>query len=269
MAYVEWGEPDNPDVVICVHGLTRNGRDFDELATALTPRFRVVCPDVVGRGWSDWLDDPQGYDFPQYVSDMLTLIGHLGVRRVSWVGTSMGGLIGMAIAGLPESPVSRLVLNDIGPHIEVAALQRVGEFVAVGVPRFSSVDHAVAYMRKINASLGNLEDREWRRLTMNVIRQDDEGQWVMRYDPRLMEALRAMSERPAVDLWAEYERIRCPVLVTRGLDSDFLSAETAQQMTERGPKAGLVGFPGVGHTPMFLSEAQISPVRDFLLGVSG
>jgi pimeloyl-ACP methyl ester carboxylesterase len=263
MAYTEWGDPENPEVVVCVHGLTRNGRDFDDLARALARRFRVVCPDVVGRGRSDWLRDPAGYGFPQYVADMMVLLARLDVASVRWVGTSMGGLIGMFVASMERSPISRLVLNDVGPAITVDSLRRIGEYVG-NAPDFADFDAAVAYLRTINAPFGALSEAQWRRLTESSVRQRDDGRWAMRYDPGIGAPFRQSFVLQDVDLWPLYEKIACPVLVTRGAASDLLTAETAGAMAARGPRARLVEFAGVGHAPMFLEPGQIAPVQSFL-----
>ena len=262
MAYTEWGDPKNPEVVICVHGLTRNGRDFDALAEKLSGRFRVVCPDVVGRGQSEWLKDPAGYGFPQYVADMLVLIGRLNADKVRWVGTSMGGLIGMFIAALDKSPISHLVLNDVGPEITANALKRIGEYVG-RAPTFSSVEEAKAYLREVNAPFGPLTDAQWQHLTEHSVIQNPEGGWQMCYDPGIGQPFR-QAMFADVNLWPVYEQIRCPVLLTRGADSDLLSASTAEAMTLRGPKARRVDFSGVGHAPMFMDAGQIAVVESFL-----
>jgi pimeloyl-ACP methyl ester carboxylesterase len=263
MAYTEWGNPRNPDVVVCVHGLTRNGRDFDDLARALATRYRVVCPDVVGRGRSDWLKDPAGYGFPQYVADMMVLIGRLDVPTVRWVGTSMGGIIGMFIASLEGTPITRMVLNDVGPSITAESLRRIAEYVGMA-PTFGAFDEAVAYLKQVNAPFGALSEAQWRRLAESSVRRQDDGRFAMRYDPGIGEPFRRAFVQQDVDLWPMYERIRCPVLVTRGAESDLLTAATAKAMTERASNARLVEFPAVGHAPMFLEPAQIGPVLSFM-----
>ncbi|QID17858.1 alpha/beta hydrolase [Nitrogeniibacter mangrovi] len=263
MAYTEWGDPHNPKVLMCVHGLTRNGRDFDFLARALASDYRVVCPDVVGRGRSDWLPVKEDYGFPLYVADMITLIARLDVEHVHWVGTSMGGLIGMLIAALPNSPISRLVLNDVGPMITVASIRRIAEYVGTA-PTFPDKDAAMAYIREVSAPFGPLTDAQWRHLTEYAIRPVDGG-YVMIYDPGLAEPFRQTPLIANVDLWSTYDAISCPTLLIRGADSDLLLHETAAEMATRGPRARLVEIPGVGHAPMLLDDTQISIVRDFLL----
>jgi pimeloyl-ACP methyl ester carboxylesterase len=266
MRYVEWGDPDNPRVLVCVHGLTRNARDFDMLAAAMAGDWRVVCPDVVGRGRSDWLADPAAYGFPQYVSDMMVLLGRLNVPSVDWLGTSMGGLIGMLIASQPQSPIRRLALNDVGPVITAESLRRIGDYVGKA-PTFAGVDEAEAYIRLVSAPFGRLADEQWRQLTESSIRRGEGGRWSMVYDPAIGEPFRqAFLMHQDVDLWPVYDAIRCPTLVVRGAQSDLLTAATHAEMGQRGPRAQLVEIPEVGHAPMFLDAAQIGVVRDFLNG---
>lgn len=264
MAYMEWGERDNPRVLVCVHGLTRNGRDFDELAHAMSTHYRVVCPDVVGRGLSSHLRDPAYYAIPQYVSDMVTLIARLNVSSVHWVGTSMGGLIGMALAAQENSPIHKLVLNDVGPVITLESLKRIAEYVGTD-PSWATVDEAEAYVRAVSASFGRLTDEQWRYLTATSIAQRPDGRWGFRYDPRIAEPFKASFADKDIDLWPFYDRITCPTLAIRGAESDLLTREVWQQMAVRGPQAKLAEIAGVGHAPMFQSEDQISIVRDFLL----
>lgn len=262
LAYTEWGSDDNPEVVVCVHGLTRNGRDFDELARHLSRRYRVVCPDVVGRGHSGWLSDPAAYGFPQYVADMVTLVARLDVPQVQWVGTSMGGLIGMFLASMEGSPIRRMVLNDVGPLITASSLARIGEYVG-RAPAFGSLLEAETYLREVCAPFGPLTDRQWRHLAEHSVHCVDE-RWVMRYDPAIGTPFRQAMMYQDVNLWPIYEKIRCPILVTRGAESDLLTRETAQEMGRRGPQAQLVEFAGVGHAPMFMDPTQIEAVGRFL-----
>ena len=264
MAYTEWGDRRNPRVLVCVHGLTRNGRDFDALAEAMSGHYRVVCPDVVGRGRSGRLRDPANYAVPQYVADMVTLIARLGVERVDWVGTSMGGLIGMALAAQEGSPIGRLVLNDVGPVITVDALHRIATYVGTD-PTWATFGEALAYVKLVSAPFGPLSEAQWWHLTETSVAQRADGRWGFLYDPLIAAPFKATFADHDVDLWPLYERISCPTIAVRGAESDLLSRATWQEMGARGPKATLAEIPGVGHAPMFLDEAQISVVRDFLL----
>ena len=264
MAYTEWGARDNPRVLVCVHGLTRNARDFDALARAMASHYRVICPDVVGRGQSSRLRNPAGYGIPQYVGDMVTLIARLGVDSVHWVGTSMGGLIGMALASLEGTPIQKLLLNDVGPLITVDALQRIATYVGAD-PTWASFDEALAYIKLISAPFGNLDETQWHHLTEHSIAQRADGRWGFRYDPLIAAPFKAAFADQDVDLWPLYEQIKCPTLVLRGADSDLLSRATWEAMGSRGPRAKLAEISGVGHAPMFMNDEQISIARDFLL----
>lgn len=268
IAYVEWGAPDSPRVVVCVHGLTRQGRDFDALARALAARGnRVICPDVAGRGLSDRLPNADHYAAPQYLADMTALIARLGVEAVDWVGTSMGGLIGLLLAAKPNAPVRRLVLNDIGPFIARAALQEIADYLGRD-PHFPDAAAAEAYMRDVHAGFGPLGDAEWAHLARHSVRAEPGGGFRLRYDPALAVPFRKAAETDA-DLWAAWAKVRAPVLVLRGENSKVLSADTARAMTAggpdgAGPKAAIVTFPGVGHAPALMAEGQIAAVADWL-----
>lgn len=267
MAYVEWGDAHNPRVLICVHGLTRNGRDFDFLAQALEADYRVICPDVVGRGKSDWLANKSLYVMPQYCADMVTLLARLNVETVDWLGTSMGGLIGMALAAQPGNPIRRLVLNDVGPVVSAVSLARIGDYLGTP-PRFDSIEEAEAYVRKVSAPFGPLTDTQWRHLTVHAVREAKDGKIEFVYDPGIAQAYRQgqqLSGGKDVELWPLFDAITCPTLLLRGEQSDLLTPQTAQAMTQRGPHAQLIEIPGVGHAPVLMDDAQIAPVRDFLL----
>ena len=285
MAYWEWGDPSNDQVLLCVHGLTRSGRDFDPLAQRLAARYRVVCPDVVGRGKSDWLIDPAYYGVPQYVADMLTLIARLRPARLDWVGTSMGGLIAMGLmATLSMSAVLRpdrsqhgldakqnlmlgkVVLNDIGPVLQIDGLSRIAEYV--GQPQsFDAFDEAVDYIRTVSADFGHHDLAGWQALTRNVFTEQD-GRWGKHYDLRIAEPMAKESPETIKAseslLWPAFEAFQEPVMIVRGEQSDLLTADTAQQMLARNPRARLCTVPDVGHAPTLRSDDQISPIEQFL-----
>jgi pimeloyl-ACP methyl ester carboxylesterase len=264
MAYREWGDPRNRDVLVCVHGLTRSGRDFDELARALCAQFRIVCPDVAGRGDSDRLADAKLYTWAQYVADMVTLVARLDVEAVNWLGTSMGGFVGMALAAQAGSPVKKLVLNDAGPVIAKAALERIAAYVGQ-TPSFASLEDAEEYVRAISAPFGPHSDAQWRFLTETWVRRNEDGRWHPHYDTRIAEAYRASMPEKDLELWHLYDAVRCPTLLVRGEHSDVVSRQTAAEMARRGPKARVAEIRGVGHAPTLLQPDQIAVVRDFLL----
>lgn len=271
MAYKEWGDPANPRVLVCVHGVTRVADDFDALAAALSDRYRVVCPDVAGRGRSQRLQDPAHYVVPQYVADMVTLIARVTPddEGVHWFGTSMGGLIGMILAAFPDSPVKRLVLNDIGPVLDAAALARIGQYIGQDL-RFASYADGAAYVRDVSAAFGPHSDAEWDKLARDVLVRLPDGQWTRHYDPALAAPFAALTPQRAHEdearLWQAFDAIRCPTLLVRGERSDLLSRATAEEMTRRGPRPRLVEIAGVGHAPTFVQPEQIAIAREFLTG---
>jgi len=264
--YLDWGDPDAPRVVICVHGLSRNGRDFDTLAQALTPDFRVVCPDMAGRGKSDWLAGKNDYSYSQYLADVTALIARLtagGERTFYWVGTSMGGIIGMLLASLPRNPLRRLVVNDVSTVIPKEALVRIATYVGKD-PRFATYDELENWVRTVSAPFGPLTDEQWRHLTRHGAKERADGTWGMCYDPDIG---LAFQQAPLEDivLWQHWDAITCPTLLLRGAQSDLLLKDMAVAMTQRGPKPRLVEFDGIGHAPMLMADDQIAVVREFLL----
>jgi len=261
--YTEWGDPDNPKVLICVHGLTRTGRDFDFLAAALEHEYRVICPDVVGRGQSDWLNDKSDYTYPLYVNDIAMLLARIDAERIDWVGTSMGGLIGIFLASYAGSPIHKMVINDIGPRIPAAGLQRVATYVGQ-VVTFDSIEKMEKFLRTIAATFGNLSDEQWRHMTIHGARQLEDGRYTFAYDPGIAKNFRTLDLKD-IDLWSMWDAIHCPTLVLRGEHSDVLDHADAVIMTERGPKATLIEFPGMGHAPALMADDQIAVVRNWLL----
>jgi pimeloyl-ACP methyl ester carboxylesterase len=262
MRYWEWGDPANPRVAICVHGLTRNGRDFDALAAALADRYRVLCPDVVGRGDSDWIEAGD-YAFPQYCNDMAALLARSGAAAIDWVGTSMGGILGMLLAAQGGTPIRRLVLNDVGPFIPKAAQDKIAETVAED-PAFASVDAAADYIATVNAGFGRLTRAQWLDLARSAVKPRGDGKFIWKRDPAIGQVF-VKQPRNDVVLWPIWDMIKCPVLLLRGAESDLLPAPVAEEMTRRGPKARLVTIAGAGHAPALLSDLEIRPIREFLL----
>ncbi len=262
-AYTDWGPERAARPVVCVHGLTRNGHDFDILAGRLaTTGRRAVCPDVVGRGDSDRLADPAGYGYPQYLADMTALLVRLDCAEVDWIGTSMGGLIGLMLAAQPGTPIRRLVINDVGPFIPKASLERIAGYVGAD-PRFPDLAAAEAYFRKVHAPFGALSDAQWRRLTEASVRPHEAGGLRLAYDPGIAAAFKP-GEMEDIDLWPLWDKIACPTLVLRGAESDLLLAETARDMAARGPRAEVLTVPGCGHAPALLDDSQTGPILDWL-----
>ena len=268
MAYWEWGDPGNRHVLVCVHGLTRQGRDFDALARGLCARYRVVCPDVVGRGRSDWLADPLQYENGTYVADMVTLLARLDAETVDWVGTSMGGLIGMRLASLSGSPIRALVINDVGPTLDPAGLARIGSYVGAPV-RFGTEEEGIEYLASVAKSFGPHTREEWRALNRPMLKKAGDGEgFVLHYDPGIAVPFKSMTPAAIAaaeaNMWQRYDAIRARTLVIRGAESDLLSADTAEQMARRGPRATVQEVRGVGHAPTLVAEEQIALVREFL-----
>ena len=260
--YTEWGDPANPRVLLCVHGLTRCGRDFDTLAAAMADRYRVICPDVAGRGESDWLSNKADYNYVQYMNDMAALIARVttGVETLHWMGTSMGGIIGMLLASQPNTPITRLVLNDVGSFIPKASLERIGMYLGAS-PRFADFESVVMAVRAVSP-FGEMSDDTWRQLTVPLVRQQADGAWAFRYDPGVGDVFAAGAIQD-VDLSSVWEKVTSPVLITRGAESDLLLKDTFDAMCRKSGVRG-VEFSGVGHAPMFQEAAQIKVVREFL-----
>ncbi len=280
MAFWEWGNTNAAHVVVCVHGLSRQGRDFDVLAQALLARsggaLRVICPDVVGRGKSDWLVDPQGYQVPHYAADMIALLAHLQPRTqtLDWVGTSMGGLIGMAVFGQKQVPLPlalrRLVLNDVGPVIQWDSIVRIGQYLG-RVVQFESLQQAADAMLAVSSSFGPHTPAQWLELSRHMVKPvpGSANAVTLHYDPTIAIPFAAVTQEAAAQgeamLWQLYDSIQAQTLLLRGAQSDLLSPQTAQQMCVRGPKARLVEFAGVGHAPTLIAADQVEAVAGFLL----
>jgi pimeloyl-ACP methyl ester carboxylesterase len=261
VVWYEWGDPAAREVVVCVHGVGRNGRDFDVLGEALSATHRVLAVDMPGRGRSDWLADAGDYVTATYLTTLTALIAASGAETVGWVGTSMGGLLGMVMAAQPRTPIARLVINDIGPVIEPAALVRIGGYLGTD-PAFDSESAIEAYVREVSAPFGPLTDAQWRHVVRTNVRRDADGRWRLGYDPGIAIPFRSQPLPP--DLWVVYDAIRCPTLVLRGEHSDLLGRHTAEAMTRRGPRARLHEVAGVGHAPMLMDAGQVATVAAFL-----
>jgi len=284
VAYTDWGDPENPHVVLCVHGLSRNSRDFDYLADVLQKSCRVVCMDVVGRGESEWLEDKSGYSFSTYLSDAAALVARVttpvreglfrqaATRRLDWVGTSMGGLMGMLLAAKRGSPIGRLVMNDVGPFVPWNGLIRLNGHL--GHPRgFASLRLAAPFLREACKSFGPLTEAQWDHLIQHSVRRHDDGRWHLRFDPAIGKwSSQRDPELPigpeflrGIDLWTVWKAVNCAVLVLRGAESEVLLAATVEEMRKRKPGTRSVEFEGVGHAPALFDAAQIDVVRGFLL----
>ena len=262
LAYLDWGEQGAPRTVVCVHGLTRNAHDFDVLAAALAARdCRVVAIDVAGRGCSGWLADPSRYVVPVYAAHLTRFLDLLGLRGVDWIGTSMGGLIGMALAAGDTPPMTRLVVNDIGPFVADATLAQIRGYLGLDLV-FKGMAELEAHLRLIHASFGQLTDAQWRALALHSSRATPEG-LRLHYDPAIREPFIAAAEGN-IDLWQLWDRIRCPTLVLHGAESVLLTGDVLDQMRQRGPAIEVVTFAGVGHAPALMSADQIAVIERWL-----
>jgi pimeloyl-ACP methyl ester carboxylesterase len=261
--YYDWGPRMHPKRVVCVHGLTRQGRDFDELAKGLSKQRRIVCPDLVGRGRSGWLTDKKLYNLDTYVAHMSGLLDHLGFEGIDWVGTSLGGLIGMQLASERPELIRRLVLNDIGPQLELDGIRTIGSYVGQD-PRFKRLGEVAEYLKKVHADFGNLTDAQWSDMTTHSVMRHPEGGYGLHYDPAIGLPFKTPPAKAPPPNWAVWERIQCPVLLIRGENSKVLSRATAEKMAKTGPRAEVVEIKGVGHAPALMSEEQVALVRDFI-----
>ena len=284
MAYWQWGDPQARHVVLCVHGLSRQGRDFDVLAQALCARspqpLRVVCPDVAGRGHSDGLADPMAYQLPTYAGDMLALVAQLHapspVAQLDWVGTSMGGLMGLLLAGQTAFqqttptwvPITRLVLNDVGPVVAWRFIERLRTYIGQ-TGQFETLQAGADHLRRISPGFGPHTDAQWLALSTPMFKPLPQGGWTLHYDPALAQAVHALTPEAAQHgealLWQLYDQIQATTLLLRGAESDLLTPEVAQAMQQRGPRAQRLDLPGVGHAPTLVAEDQVAAVASFLL----
>ncbi len=261
----EWpyvGPPsDQPPVLFCAHGLTRNGRDFDLVAQRMSKRYRVLAIDFVGRGRSGWLANSAGYVVGQYVADSVSVFTQLGISSVNWLGTSMGGIVGMVLAAMPNTPIHTLILNDIGPELDPVGLQRLTSFSG-RAPQLTGYEQAKQIVIGNSATFGEHSPQHWELFVKHYVVNRD-GQWVFNYDPGIATGTQESQSAP-VNLWPYYDQIKARTLVIRGALSDLLAADIAAQMTQRGPKAKHIDVPGVGHAPTLLPAAQIDLVDQFL-----
>ncbi len=269
MSYQLWGQDhDTQAPIFCVHGLTRNSHDFDKLAQSLSQQRQVICPDIIGRGQSEWVSHINLYDYSQYVSDVAALINQtnkeMNHNHVDFIGTSMGGLIGMMLAAIPNSPIARLVINDVGPFLEASALDRIASYTGTA-PAFSSLIEAEGYLRKIHAPFAPMTDEDWQAMAEHGTKQTTDGLYHLNYDPKIGDALRAGLTGTDINLWPLWDLVQCPTLVIRGENSDLLSPATAQQMSTTGPKAKLIEIKTAGHAPSLMSKDQIDLVKTWLI----
>ena len=263
LAITEWGDSTNPNILVCVHGLTRNARDFDYIAQSMASHYRVICPDMPGRGRSPWLPDKAHYNYGTYIADTLSMMDKLAITQCDWLGTSMGGLIGMMIGAEFPALIRKMVINDIGPFIPGKALRRIRKYVAI-TPHFDDLDAAETHLRTILTAFGIKKPEHWQHITLHSTQKHPEGGYKLAYDPQIAYALGEIDELDDVDLWPVWNQLVHPRLVLRGSISDTLLSDTANQMQEH-PDVTLVEFDLIGHAPTLMDTHQITPIRDWLL----
>lgn len=280
IAYTEWGQA-NPTLtpILCLHGMTRNGRDFDTLAGYLSYLGRhVFCPDIVGRGESSWLKNPLHYSFEQYMADMNTMIGRIGAKQIDWIGTSLGGLIGMFLAAMPNTPIRRLVLNDVGAQIPSQGIMRLAQYAGKD-PNFSSLEEAKKYYKKQMGDIGELSEADWQRVTESSVRQNASGRFISKTDrgitmshaksqvawQAIMHPLKALEGSLFdMDWWRIWRKVTCPVLIIHGEKSDILTPSIIQKMRVIHPATELITIPHVGHAPALVNPEQHEMIYKWL-----
>lgn len=277
--YCEWGDPQNKDVVVCVHGLSRNARDFDYLAAALADKYRVICVDIVGRGKSEWLEDKSRYDYTTYVDDILKLLKHLDINKVDWVGTSMGGIIGMIVAGRYPDLIKKMVLNDIGPIIPGDAIARILKNAASKHEFRSSTDAEKALRNKMS-TFGITNEEHWKHVIKHGIVKKLDSRYCFAYDPEIIPprkiynkiraiiatilCLKRRSGYSDIDLMDIWDKVSCPLLALRGKLSDVVNDDVVGIMRSSNKDIKIVELDDVGHAPMLMEEEQIKVVHDWL-----
>lgn len=265
MAYTEWGDLNNSKVLICVHGLTRTGRDFDVLASALSSYYRVICPDIVGRGESDWLDGGENYIYATYISDILTLLEQLKINKVDWIGTSMGGLIGMFMATLPNSPIQCLILNDVGAFIPKESLRRIAKYVLFGQRKFANFAEVVNHVKENYSGFGKLTESLWQQLAKHTVKSAPDGGYILHYDPQISYLLRSFPDLEDIDLWEVWQKINCSTLLIHGEESDLLLPLTISQMQSLKPDLEVVQIAETGPAPSLMTPQQINLIKNWLV----
>jgi pimeloyl-ACP methyl ester carboxylesterase len=259
--YLEWGNSRNPKVIICVHGLSRNARDFDFLAQELAKDYRVISVDMPGRGLSDHFASSEFYNFSQYVTDLVTLIARMDVSSLDWIGTSMGGLLGMIIASKPNNPIKRLVLNDIGPFVSSESMIKIRNYIGI-TPNLQNFEKATKYISQILRPFGDLSSEQWQHLALHSTKQLEDGSYILSYDPKIATAF---SENPQdIDLWNFWNEVSCPTLLLRGEKSEILTQEIAKKMQDEKGQITFAEFKNIGHAPSLMEEEQIEVIRNWL-----
>ncbi|KTC84763.1 alpha/beta fold hydrolase [Legionella drozanskii] len=260
MVYYEWGDSNNPKVLLCVHGLFRNARDFDDLAKVLSSHYRVICPDMVGRGLSDKISNPKDYSTLTYLSDITILLAQLGVTEIDYIGTSMGGVIGIMIAAMKNSPIKKLILNDIGPFVDTKALQQIITYGKKGSEKyFGTLGEVEAYLKETYSSFAQLSPEQWQHLAVCGVWQNSNKQYQLAYDPKIIENVIAAPQ------WALWSKVQCPILLLHASLSNVLSDDTVIKMQQLQPALKTVNIPDIGHPVSLMKIDEIKLVKQWLL----
>ena len=252
-------------MVLCAHGYSGNARDFDYLAQRLGTTARIVCIDFPGRGDSQWLNSALEYNLLQFAADARALIERLGAKQVDWVGTSMGGLVGMMLASQPSTPIRRLVMNDVGAYLPMDALQAIGRHL--NAPEsFASLEAVEKHLRRTRRDWGKIDERQWGTMAHHHARalRPGSSEYRLHFDPRIARLVRPLPFAPGLTFWDAWYRVRCPVLLLRGEHSDVLPADVADTMLDVHPDTRLVVVPDCGHVPSLMNEADVGTIRGFL-----
>ena len=263
IVYQDWGNIDSKETVFCLHGLTRNSHDFDAIAHRMARKRRVICPDAAGRGKSDWLPNHEDYQIPQYNNDFNTLVAHIGCEQFDILGTSLGGMMGMILAAMPNTPIRRLIINDVAPEVPHSAMARLGSYLHLA-PFFKNLDEVEAHLRKTLAPFNPMTDEDWQHLALTSSYEADGG-YRLAFDPDISNTYgRRYWYLMYFNLWKYWVRIKCPVLILRGKKSDFLTDHLCERMLRKLPHANLIEFENTGHTPTLNAQEQIDPVIKWL-----
>jgi len=267
IAFYEWGNPTNPKKLVCVHGLSRNGRDFDYVATELMQDYHVLSIDMPGRGKSEWLPDKTHYSYAQYLSDLILWLVRMNISRCDWLGTSMGGILGLMMATVAPDRIGKLVLNDIGNTVSATGLRRIIDYVGK-IPSFPNRVAASEYVKTVFAPFGLNQEEHWQHMLSHSLRDNPDGTVSLSYDPAILESFRAETndfrDIKDIDLKPFWQNLAVPVLILRGMESDLLSHDTAESMKRDKPNVELVEFPGVGHAPALMDLEQIRILAEWL-----
>lgn len=261
--YKEWGDSSNPNVLLCAHGLTRNSGDFDYLCRKMEDQYHIVCPDMPGRGQSDWLAKDE-YHYTVYIADAIALIARLGAKKIDWIGTSMGGLMGMILAAQPNTPIRKLVINDAGPAMSRETQISIGKY-AGNDDRFNTFEEVVAYFKNLYSTWGKVSDEHWVNLARQSSRQLPDGIFSLAYDPAIVAPLKEnLDALQDVSVWPIYEAVQIPMLLLHGTESTILSSNLVEEMKQRNKNLEVIDFPGIGHAPSLTEESQVELIRTWL-----